>query len=123
MNVIGEKITDFTTQWTSVTVTEAGVAVNADVDSDALGMGVITSTFGAPVDADRETGPFTVRGTLFGADGTAQSVRGEGVWRRCGHHKWQVKNYVLTAAGQRLFVVEELDLATRSSKGTTYNLD
>ena len=123
MSVIGKKITDFTTKWTSVTVTEAGVVVNEEVDTGPLGTGVITTTFGPPVDAARETGPFRICGILFAPDGAQQSVTGERTWRNSGHHKREVKNYILTGDGQRMFVVEEHDLATRSAKGTTYSLD
>ena len=51
------------------------------------------------------------------------SVSGGGTWRTIGVHKWELKVINLGSDGQRVLVVEELDLATRSTKGTAYALD
>ena len=41
----------------------------------------------------------------------------------CGTHWWELKGIMFQADGQRTFVVEEWDLATRSRMGPAYALD
>ncbi len=120
MDIVGEKVTDFTTKWTSVTVTAEGIMVNEEADSGAMGTGLVTVTFRPPVDQSAETGPVEVQAVLFSPDGSSLSVTGAGTWRKSGHHKWEVRNDLLAEDGQRFFVVEEHDLKTRSTTGTTY---
>ena len=123
MSVIGDKFGAYAGKVTSSTVTEAGPAVNVEADAGDLGTILYTTTFGAAVNAAGETGPCTVRGMIFGPDGTTVSVSGGGTWRTIGVHKWELKVINLGSDGQRVLVVEELDLATRSTKGTAYALD
>ena len=123
MRVIGEKIADYTGKVTTTTVTEAGVVPNVEADVGPFGTVLYTVTFGPAGDAAGETGPVTLRGHCFLADGGTLPFTGAGTWRKSGHHRWRVKTINLAADGQRVFVVEEWDLATRSTKGTVYALD
>jgi len=120
MSVIGEKLAEYTGKVTSSTMTDAGTAVNVEADAGELGTILYTTRFEPAVDAAGETGPFTVRGQGFLPDGTA---RGRGTWRTIGVHRWELKTINQAGDGQRFFVVEEADLATRSTKGTIYALD
>ena len=122
-SVIGEKITDYTGKVTTTTVAEAGVVPNVEADVGPFGTVHYTETFGPAGDAAGETGPVTLRGQCFLADGGTLPFTGAGTWRKSGHHQWRVKNINLAADGQRVFVVEEWDLATRSTQGTVYALD
>ena len=123
MGAIGEKITEFRAKVTSATMTEAGLVVNGEGEAGPFGTIVATMTLGPAVDAAGETGPMVLRGTGFSADGSTVPYVGSGVWRTSGHHKWEVKGINQTASGERVFFVQENDLATRSMTGTIYNLD
>ena len=123
MSVIGEKISEIMGKVTSTTVTEAGNSVNLEIEAGPFGLVSCTTTFGAPLDVASETGPISERGCCFLADGSFLPYTGVGTWRTSGHHKWEVKLINLAADGQRVFAVYELELATRSIKGTIYALD
>ena len=123
MSVIGEKVTDYAGKVTSTTITEAGAVVNVEAEVGPFGTVLYTATLGPAVDAAGEKGPFATRTQAFLPDGRTMSFSVAGTWRKSGHHKWELKGIGLAADGQRNFVVEELELATRSTKGTIYALD
>ena len=103
MSVIGEKLGEISGKITSVTITEAGNAVNLEAEVGSVGTVLATLT--------------------FGPDGSSPSFTSGGTWRTSGHHKWEIKDISLDSEGQRMLVVDEFDLATRSHKGTIYSLD
>ena len=123
MSVIGEELGEISGKITSVTITEAGNAVNLEAEVGSVGTMLATVMFGPPVDAAGETGPMTIRGQVFAPDGSSPSFTSGGTWRTSGHHKWENKHISLDSEGQRMLVVDEFDLATRSHKGTIYSLD
>ena len=123
MSVIGEKQADITGKITSVTVTSEGNAVNLETDVGPLGTVMATVTFGPPVDSAAETGPITIHGQIFGPEGEVRGFVSAGTWRKSGHHKWEIKHIPLATDGQRMFVVDDFDLATRSTNGAVYALD
>ena len=122
-SVIGKKVVEGTGKVTSITVTEAGPMVNIDATMGERGTAIYTVTFGAPVGAARETGPYSVRGQVFYTDGKNATFTGAGTWRKSGQHQWESKAVVLLSNGERRFVVEAHDLASRSVKTTIYALD
>ena len=123
MGTIGKKIANYTGKVTSFTMSEAGGAVNVEADAGDFGTILYTTTFGPPVDAAGETGAVTVRGQGFLPDGSALPVTGGGTWRKIGTHKFELKVINQSADGQRYFVTEVGELATRSAKGAIYELD
>ena len=123
MSVIGEKLGEINGRITSVTITEVGNAVNVEAEVGSVGTVVATVTFGVPVDAAGETGPITIRGQIFAVDGSSRSFTSGGTWHTSGNHSWEIKHISLDSQGQRMFVVDEFDLATRTNKGTIYALD
>lgn len=123
MSVIGEKITDYTGKVTSVTMTAGGAVINAEAEVGPFGTALYTETVGPAVDAAGETGPFSTQTQAFLPDGSTMSFTVTGTWRKSGQHKWELKGIGLAADGQCSFVVEEHDLATRSTTGTIYALD
>jgi len=80
-------------------------------------------TFGPAVDAESEKGAFAARTRAFLSDGGVMSLTVTGTWCKREHHKWEQKGIGLSADGQRYFVVEELEMATRSTRGRIYVLD
>lgn len=124
MSVIGEKLLDYTGTVTSNTVSAAGGEANVEVgEAGPYGTVVATVAFQPAVDSAGETGPFTGRVQDFRPDGSVVPQVLTGVWHRSGTHQWEVKGINLAADGERFFFVEQWDLATRSMKGTIYNLD
>lgn len=123
MGLIGEKLWEYQGKMTSVTPGEAGKVVNTEGSVEQLGTVLVTETFALPVDAAGETGPATVHGQAFLANGETLSFTGAGTWRKSGVHQWEAKWIQQTTDGQRLFVVEEHDLASRSVSATVYALD
>ena len=123
MSVIGKKLGEINGKITSVTITEAGNAVNLEAEVGSLGTVLGTVTFGPAVDAAGETGPITIHGQMLAPDGSSRSFTSGGTWRTSGHHKWEIKHIPLDSDGQRMFVVDEFDLATRTHKGTAYAMD
>ena len=123
MSAIGAKISDYTGKVTSATVTEAGAVINAEGDAGSFGTYMYTVTFGPAVDTAGETGPLTGRVQGFRPDGSVVPQVVTGVWRKSGHHQWEVKAINMVADGNRFFFVEAWDLATRSLTGTIYALD
>lgn len=122
MSVIGEKVTEFAGKITSVTMTETGAVVNAEVDAGPFGMVMYTVTFGQAVDAAGKTGPHTILGQGFPPDGSTLTFAGGGTWRNSGHHR-ELKHITLLSDGQRSFAVDNLDFAARTAAGTIYALD
>ena len=123
MSVIGEKLADFTAKMTSATISKTGNVLNMESDLGPFGTATYTTTFGAPIDSEGVTGQITEQGTIFGLDGGMQTFVSSGTWRKTGHHRWKVTLITLSADGQRTLSVEEYQLASRSSKGTVYQLD
>ncbi len=64
-----------------------------------------------------------VHGQIFGPEGEVRRFVSAGTWRKSGHHKWEIKHIPLAADGQRMFVVDDFDLVTRSTNGAVYALD
>ena len=121
MSAIGDKQGEFTGTITSVTISETGTVVT--FEEDTLGLVLGTATFGRAVDSGGETGPFSVLAQVLLAEGGTMSVRGTGAWRKTGPQQWEEKAILLGNDGQRFFVVDEFDLAKRTTRGTFYVLD
>ena len=123
MGPIGEKVADYTGKVTSATITAEGAVMNAEGDAGSFGTYMYTATFGPAVDAAGETGPLTGRVQDFRPDGSVVPQVVTGVWRKSGHHQWEVKAINMATDGNCFFFVEVWDLATRSITGTIYALD
>ena len=123
MQVIGEKQAEISGKITSVTIRDAGSEVNLEANVGSFGMVFGTVTFERAVDAVGETGPVAVRGQALRPDGASVPFSGGGTWRKTGKHRLEIKHISLDAEGQRIFVVDEFDLATRTNTGTVYALD
>ena len=123
MSVIGEKVADYTGKITSATITEAGTVINAEGDAGPFGTYMYTATFGLAMDTAGEMGPLTGRVQDFRPDGSVVPQVVTGVWRKSGHHQWEVKAINMAADGNCFFFVEAWDLATRSLTGTIYALN
>lgn len=123
MSAIGQKVSDYTGKVTSAAVTETGAVINAEGDAGPFGTYLYTVTFGPAVDAAGETGPLTGRVRDFRPDGNVVPQVVTGVWRKSGHHQWEVKAINMATDGNRFFFVEVWDLATRSLAGTIYALE
>ncbi len=123
MGVLGEKLTDFAGTITAVTVTEAGVMVNAEVEAGPFGNVLYTVTLGPAIDAEGETGAHTIRGQAFSPDGGTATFSGGGVWRSSGTNQRILKHITLLADGQRTFAVDNLDFVRHRASGTVYALD
>ena len=123
MSPIGEKVADYTGKVTSATITAEGSVMNAEGDAGPFGTYMYTATFGSAVDAAGETGPLTGRVQDFRPDGSVVPQGVTGVWRKSGHHQWEVKAINMATDGKCFFFVEVWDLATRSITGTVYALD
>jgi hypothetical protein len=121
MSAIGEKQGEFTGTITSVTITETDAVVT--FEEDTLGLVLGTATFGRAIDPEGETGPFTVHAKVLLSEGGILSVRGTGAWRKTGPQQWEEKAILLGNGGERFFVVDEFDLAARTTKGVYYALD
>ena len=123
MSVIGEKQAEISGKITSVTIRDASTEMNLEANVGEFGTVFGTVTFGPAVDAAGETGPVVVRGRALRPDGATVPFRGGGTWRKSGKHRWEIKHISLDAEGQRIFVVDEFDMVTRSNTGTVYALD
>ena len=123
MSQIGKKLADYTGKVTSFTMSEAGGTANVEADAGDFGTILYTTTFGPPVDTAGDTEAVSVIGQRFLPDGSTLPVTGGGTWRKIGTHKFELKVINQSADGQRYFVIEVGGLATRSPKGTIYELD
>ena len=121
MSVTGEEQSEFMGTITSVTITETEAVVT--FEEDTLGLVLGTATFGRAVDSEGATDPFTVEAQVLLAEGRGMSVRGMRAWRKAGPQQWEEKAILLGNEGQRFFVVDEFDLAARTTKGMYYVLN
>ena len=123
MSALGEKQAEISGKITSVTIRDTGSEVNVEANVGSFGMVFGTVAFGPAVDAAGETGPVTVRGQALRPGGATVPFNGGGTWRKSGEHRREIKHISIDAEGQRKFVVDDFDLATRSDTGTVYALD
>jgi len=119
MSAIGGKQAEISGKITSVTIRDTGSEVNVEANVGSFG----TVAFGPAVDAAGETGSVTVRGQALRPGGATVPFSGGGTWRKSGEHRREIKHISVDTEGQRIFVVDEFDLATRSNTGTVYALD
>ena len=123
MGAIGEKLTDFAGTITSVTVTEVGVVVNAEVKAGPFGNVLYTVTLGPAVGPEGETGAHTICGQAFSPDGGTAKFNGGGVWRSSGPNQRILKHITLLADGQRTFAVDNFDFVEHTASGSVYALE
>lgn len=103
---------------TSVTYGDTTAQVNLQGPS-ALG-GTIQVTLTVKGEPGAQNGSVSTRGARFKEDGTIVNAVGEGAWTTVGKHKWRIRQVVCASDGGVLLVDGELDLATLSLNGKTY---
>jgi hypothetical protein len=97
-----------------------GVLNQVNWEGTATGFGAVfgTATFaGGP-----KGGTFSWCAGAFLDNGDAVTAVGSGTYESAGKHRWRTKGYVDISDGQRHASEGEIDLASRTWKGTLFEL-
>ena len=119
LNSIGE----FTLSQTSITFDTAaggGGTATINYEGTATDLGTVQGTLRCVFEEPgAAAGTATWNGASFLDGGDVVGATGQGVWQKVdGQHKWRVRGVNLLSDGQILASDGEIDLATRSDKGT-----
>jgi hypothetical protein len=115
----GKKIGEFS--FKTITITNSpgpagSVLIQANWEGTATGFGAVftTATFvGGP-----KNGTFSECGTAYLDNGDGLSGIGQGTYESTGKHRWHTENFMQLSDGRRIAGEGEIDLASRSWKGT-----
>ncbi len=111
----------FESTGTTFTASDDGFQSLANFEGTATGYGTVAGTLAMRADAaDATLGAARWVGQGFLEDGSTVAGVGDGSWRQSGHHKWAINMDVEISNGDRVRIEGEVDLASRSYKGTFF---
>src|SRR5215469_5927680 len=96
------------------------VLIEASWEGTGTGFGAIfaTTTYvGGP-----KGGTFSTSAVAYLEDGNALTSAGQGTYESIGKHRWRTESLVQISDGRRLRGEGEIDLASRSWKGTIFEM-
>ena len=117
----GKKIGEFSFKFTTITCSPgpAGSVLNQVTwEGTATGFGAVFSTVtyvGGP-----KSGTYSECGTAFLDNGDGLSGIGQGTYESTGKNRWRTAGFIQISDGRRLAGEGEIDLASRSYKGTLF---
>ena len=92
--------------------------VNWEGTASGFGGVFVTATYvGGPKD-----GTFSSCGTAYLDNGDALTSVGHGTYESTGKHRWRVVQFFETSDGRRIRAEGEADLASRTWKGTNFEI-
>jgi hypothetical protein len=116
----GNQVGEFSFKFTSLTV-KAGPAgstiIEGNYEGPASGMGTIVGT-GAFV--GRKSGTYSTCSALYLDNGEELSGAGTGTFESNGKHRWKTQGVVHRSDGRTVSTEGEIDLATRSWSGKSF---
>jgi hypothetical protein len=93
--------------------------VNWEGTAAAFGTVFATTTYvGGP-----KGGTFSTSGAAYLDNGDALTSAGQGTYESIGKHRWRTESFVQISDGRRLRGEGEIDLASRSWKGTIFEMN
>jgi len=115
----GKPIGEFSMKMVTVTL-EAGPAASilnqVNFEGTATGFGAIYET--ATFVGGAKDGSFTLVGVAYLDNGDSIGATGRGTYESKGRHRWATASTVELSDGRRISGVGEIDLASRTWKGT-----
>jgi hypothetical protein len=116
----GKQIGEFSMKSTSLTLTPGlggSTAIAGNFEGTATGFGVIvgTGTF-----VGGKSGTFSYCGAAYLDDGESNTATGTGTYESVGKHRWRTVGILQLLDGRALVSEGEIDLASRSWKGTLF---
>jgi hypothetical protein len=96
------------------------VLIEASWEGTGTGFGAVfaTTTYvGGP-----KGGTFSTSGVAYLEDGNALTSAGQGTYESIGKHRWRTESFFQISDGRRLRGEGEIDLASRSWKGTIFEM-
>ncbi len=118
---LGKPIGEFSLKFTTMTNSPgpAGSLLNqVNWEGTATGFGAVfgTATFvGGP-----KNGTFSWYSTSFLDNGDGLTAMGQGTYEGTGKHRWHTETHLEISDGRRIASQGEIDLASRSWKGKTF---
>ena len=97
-----------------------GVLNQVNWEGTASGFGVVFGT--ATFAGGAKGGSYSWCGEAFMDDGSVLTGGGPGTVESVGKHRWSTKGYMDLSDGRRIATEGEIDLASRSWKGTIFEL-
>jgi hypothetical protein len=97
-----------------------GVLNQVNWEGTATGFGAVFGT--ATFAGGAKGGSYSWCGEAFMDDGSVLTGNGPGTVESVGTHRWSTKGYMDLSDGRRITTEGEIDLASRSWKGTIFEL-
>jgi|SRR5208283_3319518 len=120
----GKALGEYSAKSTSATLTPGPggstvTAINFEGTADRAGLGSATIV-GTATFVGGKSGTFSYCGTAFFDSGETSSAASTGTYESCGKHRWRTVGILHFQDGSSVISEGELDLATRSWKGTIF---
>ena len=115
---LGKEIGEFS--WKATSVIRGETSAQWNFQGAGLEGNTVQATVTFTGGADAERGAVSWRGVHFAKDGRRLHIVGEGIWTTVGPHKWRVRVLNSRSDGLIALLDAELDLATMSLQGKTY---
>jgi hypothetical protein len=119
----GKAIGEFSLKAITVTYSPGpagGVLIQVNWEGTATGFGALFGT--ATYAGSGKGGTYSWCAEAFLDDGDTLTGVGPGTFESVGKHRWRTKGYVDLSDGRRITDEGEMDLASRSWKGTIFEM-
>jgi hypothetical protein len=116
----GKNVGEFSFKFTSLTITPGpagSTIIGGNYEGPVSGMGTI---LGTAAFVGRKSGTYSTCSVLYLDDGDELSSSGTGTFESNGKHRWKTQGLVNRSDGRIVATEGEIDLATRSWGGKTF---